>query len=275
MIVCDSHVHVFGPLSRYPAETGSPYPVPDATPGQLLERMDESGVTHAVVVHAATSGRDNRRTLDLLREYPDRFRGVVVPPLQPPDDATLLQWHRLGVRGVRFSYTRTAQPGMALDRTLAARIAELGWHAQVHLEGDHLTGVAATLATLPCRVVIDHMARIPARHGLRDEAFPVLQGLVDGGNVWVKLSAPMRLSEERTPPYADVSSMVRALVRQAPQRMLWGSDWPHVNLESPPPPYAVLRHLLDDWVPDARDRRLILSDNPASLYSLEEPDPTA
>jgi predicted TIM-barrel fold metal-dependent hydrolase len=272
MIVCDSHVHVFGPLSRYPAETGSPYPVPDATPGQLLERMDGSGVTHAVVVHAATSGRDNRRTLDLLQEYPDRFRGVIVPPPEAPDDATLLHWHRLGVRGVRFSYTRTAQPGMALDPTLAARIAELGWHAQVHLESEHLAGLAGTLAALPCRVVIDHMGRIPARHGLRDEAFAVLQGLVDGGNAWVKLSAPMRMSSESAPPYADVAVMARALVRQAPQRMLWGSDWPHVNLQSPAPPYAALRRMLDDWAPDAGHRRLILADNPALLYSLSEPD---
>ena len=270
MIACDSHVHLFGPLSRYPAVPDSPYVVPDATPDELLALMDASGITHAVVVHAATSGRDNRRTLDALREHPTRLRGVLTPPLDTPDDATLRQWHALGVRGIRFSYTHTAQRDMAVDPRLAARIAALGWHAQVHVEGEKLAELESELAGLPCRVVIDHMARVPAARAADSPAFAALRRLLDRGNTWVKLSAPMRMSAEASPPYADVAPMARALVRQAPERVLWGTDWPHVNLRTPAPPYAALVAMIDDWVTDPGQRRQLLADNPAQVYSIDE-----
>ncbi|MGE0313063.1 MAG: amidohydrolase [Lautropia sp.] len=267
---CDAHVHLFGPLSRYPAATDSPYAVPDATPAQLLETQRAAGIARAVVVHAVTSGRDNLRTLDALRDEPERLRGVLTPPLSSPDDATLLHWHRLGVRGIRFSYTATAQAGMRVDPVLAARVSEHGWHAQVHVHDEQIVELAACLSALPGRIVIDHMARIPAHAGVGGPAFASLLRLLDSGRVWVKLSAPMRLSAERY-PYADVAPMARALVAHAPERVVWGSDWPNVNFDGALPSYAALVALLDSWVPDARLRHRILVENACALYDFPLP----
>lgn len=272
MPACDAHVHLSGPLARYPVRGPTPYAVPDATAEQLLAVMAAHGIGQAVLVQAAVSGRDNRLTLDTLRAHPDRFRGVLVPPLEAPDDATLQAWHALGVRGMRFSLTHTAQPGMGLDSRLAARMAELGWHAQVHVEGDQVARHEAALAALPGCVVIDHMARIPAGEGTAGPGFAALQRLVDSGRVWVKLSAPMRLSACKAPPYADVAPIARALVRQAPERLVWGSDWPHVNLADPAPAYGDLLRELDSWTTAADARRRILVDNPARLYDLPGAD---
>lgn len=268
---CDAHVHVFGPLARYPAAADSPYVVPDATPEQLFAEQAVVGVTRTVVVHAATSGRDNRRTLDALRQYPDRLRGVLTPPLAPPDDATLREWDRAGVRGIRFSYTGSAQAGMRVDPALVARIAVLGWHAQVHVEDEQIIALEGALAALPGTVVIDHMARIPAHEGVGCKAFASLLRLLDSGRVWVKLSAPMRMSRASRPPYADVAPMARALVAHAPERLVWGSDWPHVNYRGEMPAYGALLALLDDWAPDVRARRRILVDNPGALYGFPLP----
>ena len=265
---CDAHVHLFGPLSQYPIRGATPYAVPDATPTQLIAQMDAAGVAHAVVVHAAVSGRDNRRTLDALRAYPDRFRGVLTPPLTLPDDSQRSDWHSLGVRGIRFSYTHTAQPGMAIDPALVGRLAERGWHAQVHLESDHLLELEGMLSSLPCPVVIDHMARIPGSAGPNNPALLALRRLLDRGHVWVKLSAPMRLSDHKQPPYADVIPIARILVEHAPNRLVWGSDWPNVNLPTPAPSYPVLLDLLSHWALDANQHRQILVDNPHALYDL-------
>lgn len=272
--VCDAHVHLYGPLSRYPVSGKPPYPVPDLGIPELLQRMDAAGVERAVIVHPAVSGRDNRRTLDALAEQPERFRGVLVPPLVPPDDATLASWHALGVRGLRFSYTHTAQSGMALDKTLVARIAELGWHAQVHLEAEGLLALENQLALLGAPVVIDHMARIPAIQGTAHPAFDSLLRLLDRGHVWVKLSAPMRMSESSTPPYGDVGAVAQALLAHAPERVVWGSDWPHVNLTHPAPSYDVLLELARHWADTAEARHRLLIGNACSLYGFPDPAST-
>lgn len=266
--ICDAHVHLYGPLAQYPVHGVAPYKVPDSTPEQLIAQMDAAGVAHAVVVHPAVSGRDNIRTLDAMRAYPNRFRGVLTPPLAPLEDRQLDHWHQLGVRGIRFSYTRTAQHGMAIDPAMIGRLADRGWHAQVHLEPAHLLELETMLASLPCSVVIDHMARIPAAAGTSSPALSALCRLLERGHVWAKLSAPMRLSSEDGPPYEDVMPMARLLVERAPHRLVWGSDWPHVNLASAAPPYPELLDLVSRWAPDAARHRQILVDNPSALYDL-------
>lgn len=269
--ICDAHVHLYGPLSRYPIEGVSPYTVPDLGVPELLQRMDAAGVERAVIVHPAVSGRDNRRTLDALAEHPARFRGVLVPPLTPPDEATLAAWHARGVRGLRFSYTASAQAGMALDENLVARIAEYGWHAQVHLEPNTLLAVEDRLSALKAPVVIDHMARIQAGQGIAHPAFGSLLRLLDRGHAWVKLSAPMRLSTAPTSPYGDVTPMAKALIAHAPERVIWGSDWPHVNLATPSPPYASLLALAHAWTDSSEARQRLLVGNACALYGFPPP----
>ncbi|TXL68199.1 amidohydrolase family protein [Zeimonas arvi] len=268
---CDSHVHLYGPLDRYPVAPQAAYAVPDATPEEFLSLQKAAGISRAVIVHAVASGRDNRRTLDALCEHPDRFRGVLTPPLALPTDQQLANWDRIGVRGIRFSYTGSAQPGMKIDLALVRRIAALGWHAQVHIEHDQILELEGLLSDLPGRVVIDHMARIPATGAVSSKSFAALLRLLDRGNVWVKLSAPMRLSAEPGPPYRDVGEMARALVDHAPERLVWGSDWPHVNFPGPIPRYIALLQLMEDWVPDVGLRKRILVDNACELYGFPVP----
>jgi 2-pyrone-4,6-dicarboxylate lactonase len=268
---CDAHIHLFGPLNRYPAAASSPYEVPDATPAQFAALSREAGITRAVVVHAAVSGRDNRRTLDALRDDPEHLRGVITPPLDELDDPTIEEWRTLGVRGVRYSYTGTPRADMKINCERLARWADHGWHAQVHVEDEQIVELEALIRTLPGQVVIDHMARIPAAWGTQSKAFLSLLRLLDRGNVWVKLSAPMRLSAQGRLPYEDVGSMARALVKHAPDRLVWGSDWPHVNFAGELPSYDGLLGLLTDWAPDPDIRRQILVDNACTLYGFPLP----
>jgi predicted TIM-barrel fold metal-dependent hydrolase len=156
---------------------------------------------------------------------------------------------------------------MGIDDALVRRISTLGWHAQIHVAGDQIRELADHLLELRCKIVIDHMARIPAKWGIGSEAFQCLLKLVDGGNVWVKLSAPMRYSSEDSPPYSDVALMAQTLMRHAPERVLWASDWPNVNYAGVIPSYAKLLDLLYDWAPDEHCRKRILVDNPAELYA--------
>lgn len=268
---CDSHIHFYGPLDRYPLVSPAHIPVSEATPAEFFQRQQAVGMARAVVVNAAATGLDNRRTLDALRESPDRLRGVITPPPEVPSDAQLLEWDAIGVRGIRFNHFGKPLPGMSLDDTLIQRLPALGWHAQVQVGGRQILDLAERLANLPCPLVIDHMARIPAQWGVHSEAFQFLLRLIDKGNVWVKLSAPMRYSGESGPPYSDVALMAKKLVQHAPERMLWASDWPNVNHEGTIPSYEALLDLLFDWAPDDAVRDRILVDNPCALYGFPRP----
>lgn len=269
---CDSHIHLFGPLDRYPASAASPYAVPDATPEQFTALRQSVGVERAVVVHAAVSGRDNRRTLDALRDDPEHLRGVITPPLDELDDETIEAWRALGIRGVRYSYTGAPRADMRIAPERVARWVDFGWHAQVHVEDEQIVELEPLLRNLPGQVVIDHMARIPAAWGVHSEAFLSLLRLIDRGHVWVKLSAPMRLSAEPSLPYRDAGLLARALVQHAPERLVWGSDWPHVNFSGGLPSYRDLLDLLAEWAPDAVVRRQILVENACTLYGFSRPD---
>lgn len=268
---CDTHIHFYGPRERYPLQ-GTPHiPIPDATPAEFFKHQQAVNMTRAVVVNAAATGLDNRRTLDALRETPMRLRGIITPPPQPPSDSELQEWDGLGVRGVRFNYFGKPLLSMALDNTLIQRFSALGWHTQIQVSDEQVLELADRLAALPCPLVIDHMARIPAAWGVQSKAFQSLLRLIDRGNVWVKLSAPMRYSSEDRPPYADVGVMARTLVAHAPERMLWASDWPNVNYKGVMPGYDVLLDLLFDWAPDETTRKRILVDNPCRLYGFPPP----
>jgi predicted TIM-barrel fold metal-dependent hydrolase len=160
---------------------------------------------------------------------------------------------------------------MRINPERVARWAALGWHAQVHVEHEQIVDLEPLLRDLQGRVVIDHMARIPAAWGIDCDAFKALLRLIDCGHVWVKLSAPMRMSAEAGPPYRDVALMARSLAAHAPERMLWGSDWPHVNFSGEIPAYGTLLELLEDWVPDSALRQRILVDNACELYGFPLP----
>jgi hypothetical protein len=186
-----------------------------------------------------------------------------------PDDVTrahVARLDRLGVRGARFVSAGHSGALPRLSRRVAELIADFGWHVQFYPASDDLLDNAQVLLDLPCPVVLDHFAAIPAAQGIAQPAFACLQSMLDTGRVWVKLSGPMRCAQGDM-PYPSVTPLARALVAQNPDRMLWGSDWPHVNMHGRQMPNdGDLFDLLLDWVPDATQRQRILADNPKFLY---------
>ncbi len=268
---CDCHVHLFGPADKYPYAPEAGYHAHDATPDDLIALQDRLGLTRAVLIQPTALGRDNSRLLDALAAFPDRFRGVVVPP-DDVTDADLDAMHDLGVRGVRFAMIGKYAGGQALDGKLVARIAERGWHAQIWCEGEKLTELRPRLEALPCDVVFDHMGHLPARSGVANPAFASLLDMLDNGRTWVKISGPMRFSAQDRMPYSDTDAFARALIARRPDRCVWGSDWPHIayNHGQMPNDADLLDQLLG-WAPDEAVRRRLLTDNPARLYGFEAP----
>lgn len=266
---CDCHVHLFGPVQRYPFVADAAYLAPDALPEALFACHDVLGVSRAVVVHPAVLGvgaRANVRTFDALAEYPDRLRGIAV--LAPRDKAgDIVKLEEAGFRGARFVIRGAADRTLGDSSSLFAAMARLGWHAQILLRASLLPRFAGELARLPVPVVLDHLAGFPDGLGVDSTAFAALRKLLATGKVWVKLSGPMRFSKAVTAPFVDALPILRELVDTAPDRLLWGSDWPHTNLDPAAMPNdGELFDLLFDWVPNERARHRILVDNPALLY---------
>jgi predicted TIM-barrel fold metal-dependent hydrolase len=241
---------------------------PNASVAEYRLLQGRTGTQRAIVVQPAAYGTDNRVTLAAVAGIGrENARGVGV--LHPDaDDATLAALHAGGVRGLRFSQhdARTAVTTQEMIEPLAWRIRELGWHVQLHLRGDQLVAMAEAIEALPCTIVIDHMGRLPQPEGLRHPAFALLRKWLGEGRTWVKLSGAYLDTRDGPPRYADVSQVARELVRIAPERLVWGSDWPHPTEAETKPDDAVLFDLLREWSGSDPACRRILVDNPAGLY---------
>ncbi|RYG88809.1 amidohydrolase [bacterium] len=265
----DCHIHVFGPRADWPFEASSPYVSDDALPDDYLRMQRTLGFQHAVIVSAGGYGRDTAHLRSVLERHRGPFRGIILPPRSfAAADVPALD--ALGVRGIRFfagpdGHEWSHLPQIEPD--LARIAADAGWHVQYQsLVRGHLAEVAPSLLALPAPIVLDHCGAFDPALGLAQPAFTALLRMLDSGRVWVKLSGPMRCSE-RDFPYDDVAPFVRALVAHAPERLVFGSDWPHVQMNGRGMPNdGDLVDLLADWVPDARTRERILVDNARSLY---------
>jgi 2-pyrone-4,6-dicarboxylate lactonase len=262
---CDSHHHVFGPSARFPFAEPRSYTPPDCSFEQREALHAALGVGRSVIVQPSVYGSDNRAMLAAMaRSTPGRIRGIAVVD---PDisDAALDQLHRAGVRGVRVNILFKGGTRAEDARAIAERIKPWGWHVQFLVDVSTFAGLASFLGSFPVDVVVDHMGHFDAGKGTADPGFRTLLGLLDTGRCWVKLSAPYRLS--RAPfPYADVTPIAEALVRANPERLVWGSDWPHPGISVPMPDDGAMLDLLGEWIPDAATRDAILRDNPAALY---------
>ena len=218
-----------------------------------------------VVVQPSVYGADNRCTLDAVAEFGlSRARGIaVIDDRVTP--ATLRDMDRRGIRGVRFNCINSSAVSLDKLSAVARMIEPLGWHVQLWCHGYQLPALEPTLLSLPVATVIDHSGSIPTGHGVNHEEFQTLLRLAASGTCWVKLTA-YRFSEAGA-PYGDTLPFTKALVEAAPQRCVWGTDWPHIYLEGRPlPDTGGLLDLLYESVPDEATRRMILTDNPASLY---------
>ncbi|MFL6806104.1 MAG: amidohydrolase family protein [Xanthobacteraceae bacterium] len=270
----DTHAHVFGPADKFPFAPGRGYTPPDAPVEQYVALLDHLGFAHGVVVQGNAHGYDNRVVLDALARYPDRLRGVAITDTRVAPTA-LRDWHRRGMRGLRFhlfapddrpSYVR----GVGLDvfEKFRPMMRDLGWVMQVWCDWRLLPDMARTLRSLAAEVtiVIDHMLNVPATCGTDDRAFQNLLRLVGDAHVFVKLSAAYRMSTQY-PDYADAQPFHAALVRANPERLIWGTDWPHPQVAAEiMPDDGHLVDLFHRWTPDPEHRRLILVDNPARLF---------
>jgi predicted TIM-barrel fold metal-dependent hydrolase len=265
---CDCHMHIYDAARFPPARPGSRMQEnASAADYQRLQRR--IGTSRTVVVQPAAYGTDNRVTLDAIARLGDARGVAVVHP--EVSDAEFKALHEGGVRGIRFTVFDPATAVTRIDmiEPLARRVAGLGWHVQIHMRGDQIVANAGLLKSLPSTIVIDHMGRVPHPEGTGHEAFKVVLGLIDKGKTWVKLSGAYQDTRIGPPSYADATALAQAYVRAAPERMVWGSDWPHPT-ETDKPDDALLLDLLLAWAPDAAVRRRILVDNPQALYDFGE-----
>ena len=268
---CDTHAHVFGPATRFAYADDRSYTPPDAPLEKYLGMLDTIGFARGVLVQGSAHGRDNSAMLDALGRQPQRLRGVAVADADIPREH-LREWHRLGVRGLRFNhFFRDGQlhyrGGVPLSEAekLAAVMAELGWHLQLWIDVKDLPGTIPVLKSLGLPVVIDHMGRTDARAGTQTEGFQSLLRAVGEGWCWSKLSGAHRLSRD-APDYPDARPFHEALVRANPERLVWGGDWPHPRVEGEMPDAGHLFELFQRWTPDVAIQHRILVTNPAKLY---------
>ena len=259
----DTHAHVVGLPPAYPFVERRSYTPPEAPLAAYLAMLDATGMDKGVLVQVSVHGTDNRLMLEALRAHRDRLRGVAVIPLGLPDrDLAALQ--EAGVVGLRLNVLYGGGIGFDAVEAYGALAREMGWHLQFLIDARSLPPLAGRLARLPVPFVVDHMGHMPTTAGLDDPGFQTLVALVrDGG--WVKLQGAPRITAEG-PPYADTVPFARALSDAAPERCLWGSDWPHVSTWGPMPNVGDLLDLLAEWVPDEARRHRLFVDNPRRLY---------
>jgi 2-pyrone-4,6-dicarboxylate lactonase len=263
---CDTHIHLFGPAATYPFDAGSRYVAQDALPEDYIRLQDAVGLSRAIVVSGGGYGRTYRHLEDTLTRFPDRFRGVALLPDDMPE-TEFARLTRLGVRGLRFVSPGHRMPHLpSLSPEMARRAAAHGWHVHYYPAPGEIAETADQLLALPNQIVLDHFGAVAAAGGIEQPAFRAMLRLLDSGRVWVKLSGPMRCTREDF-PYGAVTPLAQALVRHAPERLLWGSDWPHVNMNDHLMPNdGDLVDLLSEWVPDPAVRDRILAENPQRLY---------
>jgi predicted TIM-barrel fold metal-dependent hydrolase len=261
---CDTHVHIWGPFDRFPLAKGAPYTPPERTSNDLVALHERLGVDRAVIVQTTVYKSDNRAMLDGIALSNGRWRGVALID-ESFDDAAFRALHEGGVRGVRFGFVKHlgGVPDLALVRRTAARIAPMGWHLVLHLDAGNIPEFLDFFSEFGLPVVVDHMGRVPVRDGLDQTPFRLLLELLKRPNWWVKVSGAERISETG-PPFADAIPFAQRLIAAAPDRVLWGTDWPHPNVRWEPDE-ADLVDLLPRFA-DAAALQRVLVDNPARLY---------
>jgi 2-pyrone-4,6-dicarboxylate lactonase len=264
---CDAHCHVYGPADRFPYAPERAYTPPDAPKEGLVALHDRLGVTRAVIVQASCHGTDNRAMLDAIATSAGRYRGVAIVD-DGVSDAELAALHQGGVRGVRFNFVRHlgGVPDLQVFHRVVERVAALGWHLILHLDAVDIADFSALFRQLPVPFVIDHMGRVNAADGVQQPPFRALLELMKLETCWVKVCGAERVSASG-PPFHDAVPFAAALIAAAPDRVLWGTDWPHPNLARHMPNDGDLVDLVPLLAPDTGLRRKLLVENPARLYS--------
>ncbi|WP_158818082.1 amidohydrolase family protein [Methylocapsa sp. S129] len=262
----DSHIHIYD--SRFTAASNAALRPPDASVDEYRLLQQRLGVSRVVVVQPSTYGTDNSCTLDAVAQFgPTVARGVAVVDTSVTD-AELRRLDAHGVRAIRFNLVmRGGTTTVDMLEPLSKRVHELDWHVQIHMTADQIAQSEDLFTRLASPLLFDHRGRIPPEAGVRHPAYAVLRKLLDAGRTWVKLSSAYQDSKLGPPTYADIAPVAKAFAQAAPERMLWGSDWPHPTEKAgDKPDDAILFDLLADWTPEPSARQRILVDNPAELF---------
>jgi len=264
---CDAHCHIFGPADRYPYAADRTYTPPDAPLSRFKQLQATLGLTRAVLVNASCHGRDNRVIVDAIAQSGGQYRGVANADdsFSERDFETL---QHQGFRGVRFNFVKHlgGVPNLREFERVLSRIRLLVWHVDLHFGAVDLVKCDGLLRGLPLVFIIDHMGRVPTAQGLEQAPFKQLLRLLGSNdNCWVKISGSERISSAG-PPFTDAVPFAQALIAVAPDRILWGTDWPHPNISKHMPNDGDLVDLIPLMVPDAAMQRRILVDNPNRLY---------
>ena len=263
----DTHAHVCGPIQTYPLVANRLYNPPVASVTDYLHMLDTLGVQRGVLVQPSVYGTDNRALLDGLAQAQGRLRGVAVLPYDVSADE-VRHLHRMGVRGVRCNIVDLkegkGQLPLAGLQQLARTIAPLGWHLEFLMHVNEFPDLHRQMRTLPVPLVFGHLGYVPTSVG-GSEGFEGLLDLARAGQAWIKMTAPYRLTPESS-PYASVAPVARLLCQQVPDRLLWGSDWPHVFIKTPMPNDGDLLDLMGSWMSSSADLHAIWVDHPKHLY---------
>jgi predicted TIM-barrel fold metal-dependent hydrolase len=263
----DCHMHIYDP--RFPESNPRPGTNPThATVSDYRSLQKRTGTTRVVVVTPRNYATDNRVTVDALAQLGASARGVAV--VRPTvTDAELRELDNGGIRGIRFSLGGAgAVVTWDMVEPLSKRVTDLGWHVQFNVDGTDIAEHGELLRRLPSRLVFDHMGHPNLPAGIEHPSFAIMRELIDRGRTWIKLSGAYSNSEIGPPDYPEASKIAQAFVKAAPERMVWGSDWPHPGEQNKPvlPNDALLFDLLAVWAPDEATRRRILVENPENLY---------
>lgn len=271
---CDCHMHIFDP--RFSPSSHWTRGAPDAPVETYRLLQQRIGTTRTVVVNPSTYGIDNACTLDAVAQFGANARAIVVVNTDV-SNTELKRLADMGVCGIRINFVSPQSWGtttVEMLESLAQRVNELGWHVQVFMLADQIVETRDALQRLAPPLVIDHLGRLPQPAGVEHPAFAVIRKLLDQGKTWVKLSGAYMDTKVGPPSYADITPVARAYVRAAPERMIWGSDWPHTTAKEKPDD-AVLFDLLEAWAPDEATRHRILVENAEALYGFRKSEATA
>lgn len=264
----DAHCHVFGPQAEFPFAPERKYTPCDAGKGQLWQLRDHLGFTRNVIVQATCHGTDNRALVDALQHSGGSARGVAT--VRPDiSDKALSQLNAAGVRGVRFNFVKRLVDKLPHKdlQTIAERIAPLGWHIVIYFEAQELDEIWTLVTQLPTPVVVDHMGRPDLTQSVDGADFQKFVSLLRNfPNFWTKVTCPERLSQSGPPAYDDFVPFARHLVEQFPDRVLWGTDWPHPNMKSHMPDDGHLVNIIPKIAPSEALQQKLLVQNPTRLY---------
>lgn len=267
---CDAHCHIFGPRDLFPYHPNSTYEPPDAGKDRLKQLHDILGIDRAVIVQASCHGPDNRAMIDAIASSGGAYRGVCIANKEFTDN-NFQELHEGGVRGVRFNFVTHlgGTPDLDVMKRILNQVKPLGWHLVIHVNAEDIIKFEDFFSQFDMQIIVDHMGRVPCDQGTQQQAFQILKEFMHRENWWVKVCGSERISREG-PPFHDAIPFAKELITIAPDRILWGTDFPHPNISRWMPNDGDLVDLVPLFAENEALQKKVLVDNPARLYGFED-----